>query len=71
MAFFAAIFLISYATEAALVWTQQRLWADPNFPGTADCETAGPTLEGYPTQVTVTNCGADNNHQIQARIANY
>ena len=61
-----------YATEAAIIWAQQRLRADPNFPGTLDCRIAGPTIEGYPTQVTVTSCGAGNNsHQIQARIVNF
>ena len=60
-----------YATEAAIVWAQQQLRANPAF-----CMTDGngPLLEGleeYQTKVTVTSCGAGNNHQIQARIANY
>ena len=57
-----------YATEAAIVWAQQQLRANPAF-----CITDGngPLLEGYQTKVTVTSCGAGNSHQIQARIANY
>ena len=57
-----------YATEAAIVWAQQQLRANPAF-----CLTNGngPLLEGYQTTVTVTNCGANNSHQIQARVLNY
>ena len=56
-----------YATEAAIVWAQQRLRADPAY-----CNTAIPPLfEGYQVTVTVTNCGAGLTHQIQARILNY
>ena len=57
-----------YATEAALVWAQQKLRADPAF-----CMTNGdgPAVGDYQTKVTVTNCGANNSHQIKARIVNY
>ena len=57
-----------YATEAAIVWAQQQLRANPAFcPNLANA----PVMEGYQVQVTVTNCGANNTHQIQARILNY
>ena len=57
-----------YATEAAIVWAQQQLWADGAFcPDFANA----PPMEGFQVQVKVTNCGAGNNHQIQARILNY
>ena len=56
-----------YATEAAIVWAQAQLRADPTY-----CNTANPPpVEGYQVAVTVTNCGANNTHQIQARILNY
>jgi len=56
-----------YAAEAAIVWAQQRLRADPTY-----CNTSNPPpLEGYQVQVTVTNCGAGNTHQLQARVLNY
>ena len=60
-----------YATEAAIVWIQQELRANPaycpnwvNVPWNA-------AMEGYQPQVRVTNCGANNTHRIQARILNY
>ena len=57
-----------YATEAAIVWAQQRLWVDP--PLCSQNWINAPAMEGYQVQVKVTNC-AGNTHQIQTRIQNY
>ena len=57
-----------YATEAAIVWAQDQLRINPAYcPNWANA----PVMEGFQVQVTVTNCGANNTHQIQTRILNY
>ena len=57
-----------YAAEAAVVWAQQRLFADPAY---CIANGDGPVLEGYQTKVTVTNCGAGNAHVVRGRVPNY
>ena len=55
------------ASEAGIVWAQQRLWEDPTYCGAPDPPAA---LFNPPTtvNVSVTNCGAGNAHTISAKV---
>ena len=63
-----------YAAEAGLVWAQQHLWADPDYP---NCTVPGATMIrnnekiglARPVTITVTNCGAGNAHRLQAKVS--
>ena len=76
-------FQARYAAEAGLVWAYERLWLDPNYPAsscvTGPCTAActdtipidtdgnGP-LPATNVNITVTNCGPNNTHQVSARV---
>lgn len=62
---------VRYATEAAVVWAQQRLWQDPTWPGAA-CPSTSVNIGGYSVTLNITNCGNPNaSHQIQAQVLGY
>ncbi len=58
-----------YATEGAVVRAMQKLWTDPTYCG--ETFAASADTNNLPVLVTVTNCGAGNDHQISAQVANY
>lgn len=73
-----------YAAEAGLVYASQRLWIDPNYPaaccapaggcqGATQTDTRPLDTDGNGTNetnvlITVTNCGANRQHAITARV---
>lgn len=59
-----------YAAEAGIVWASQKLWVDPAFcwDDSATFSNGDPLINGIAVKVTVTNCGAGNDHQIVAKV---
>ena len=57
-----------YAAEAGVVWGQQRLQQNPVYCGVPDPPAAmfNPPAN---VDVTVTNCGAGNDHVVRALVA--
>ena len=59
-----------YLAEAGLVVAMQRLWVNPDYcSGTEFVDTDGDGTGDTPVTVTVTNCGADNVHQLQTTVS--
>ena len=58
-----------YAAEAGVVWVMQRLWNDPTYCANNTPLPSPPNpINGLTVNVTVTNCGANNPHQINAKV---
>lgn len=54
-----------YAAEAGLVWAQQQLFANASYCGDPD----PPSVGGFSVNVIVSNCGAGNNHTLNATVS--
>ena len=58
-----------YLAETGLVIAMQQLWADPAYCGGSELvDTDGNGAGDQPVVVTVTNCGANNVHQLQTKV---
>jgi len=62
-----------YAAEAGLVWAMQRLWNEAGTPYPPGCPVGGTgtdtvTVNGVPSTITVTNCGAGRNHTVKSKV---
>ena len=60
-----------YLTEAAQMVTRARLWDDPTLCLSAapvSIDTNGDSIGDTNVEVTITNCGAGNSHEIKTRV---
>lgn len=60
-----------YAIDAATVWTMQQLWQNPAYCGTTQTGSDGmvtKVINGTTVEVTITNCGTDDQKTIAKAI---
>ena len=65
-------FRARYAAEAGIVIAQAKLWRDPAYcPAAAPepIDTDGNGSADTTVELTVTNCGAGNAHEVRAKVA--